>query len=126
MRDIILAMCGLAIVALLGMLVYQNYQRFHQPLLTTTYQAVTLRTGDVLYGRIDHLGSDHPVLRDAFSVRTDTDQSTQQMRHVLVRRKDGATGADHVIVPAAAIMVVEPVQPDSIIGRLAAQAGLTQ
>jgi hypothetical protein len=29
-------------------------------------------------------------------------------------------------MPAAAIMVVEPVQPDSIIGRLAAQAGLNQ
>ena len=126
MRDIFLAMCGLAIVALLAMNVYQNYQRFHQPLLTTTYQAVTLRTGDVLYGRIDRLGSDHPVLRDAFSIRTEIDPPTQRTRRVLVRRKDGPTGADHVIMPAAAIMVVEPVQPDSIIGRLAAQAGLTQ
>jgi hypothetical protein len=126
MRDIVLATCSLAIVALLAMIVYQNYQRFHQPLLTTTYQAVTLRTGDVLYGRIDHLGSDHPVLRDAFSLRTETDPPTQETRHVLVRRKDGPTGADHVIVPAAAIAVVEPVHPDSVIGRLATQASLAQ
>jgi len=124
MRDIVLATCGLAIVALLAAIVYQNYHRFHEPLLTTTYQAVTLRTGEVVYGRLAHLGSDHPVLRDAFSVLAKTDLPTQQTRHVLVRRKDGPTGADHVIIPAAAIALVEPVQADSLIGRMLVQAGL--
>jgi hypothetical protein len=118
MRDIVVAACGLAIVALLAVIVYQNYQRFHKPLLTTKYQAVTLTNGEVFYGRIDHLGSDHPVLRDAFGIRSESDPQTQQPRYVLVRRKDSVTGADHLIIPAASIAFVEPVQADSAAGKL--------
>lgn len=126
MRDFVLAAFGLAIVALLGVIVYQNYQRFHKPLLTTKYQAVTLVNGDVLYGRIDHLGTDHPVLRDAFSVRTELDPQTQQMQAVLVRRRDELTGADHLILPASAIVYVEPVRPESAIGMLIKDKALRQ
>ena len=121
MRDIVIAACGLAVVALLAVIVYQNYQRFHRPLLTTKYQAVTLTNGDVFYGRIDHLGSDRPVLRDAVSITTEVDSQTQDPRYVLTRRRDSATGADHLIFPAASIAFVEPVQADSIIGRLIEQ-----
>lgn len=121
MRDLIVPVCVLAVASLLAVLVYQNYQRFHKPLLTTKYQAVTLTNGEVFYGRIDHLGSDHPVLRDAFSVRTELDPQTQQPRLALVRRRDGVAGADHLIIPASAIAFVEPVRPDSTIGRLIEQ-----
>ena len=41
MRDVVIAACGLAIVALLVVIAYENHQRFHKPLLTTTYQAET-------------------------------------------------------------------------------------
>jgi len=40
---------------------------------------------------------------------------------VLVKRRDGLTGADHLIIPASAITFVEPVRPDSIVGRLIEQ-----
>lgn len=122
MRDIVLAACGVSIAALLALTIYQNNRRFHRPLLTTAYQAVTTSSGEVFYGRIDHLGSDHPVLRDAFSIRTETDAQTQRSRQVLVWRKDGATGADHLIFPAASIAFVEPVQAESAIGRLIREA----
>jgi hypothetical protein len=82
-----------------------------------------LVNGDVFYGRIDHLGSDHPVLRDVFMVRTELDPETKQPRYVLLRRKDGISGADHMIFPVTAIAFVEPVLPDSTIGRLIEQAG---
>jgi len=121
MRDVVVSVCCLAAVALLAAIVYQNYQRFHKPLLTTKYQAVTMTNGEVFYGRIDHLGTDHPVLRDAFSIRTELDPQTRQSRHVLVKRRDGLTGADHLIIPASAITLVEPVRPDSIVGRLIEQ-----
>jgi hypothetical protein len=122
MRDVVLGVLGLGIIALLAATFYQNHRRFHTPLLTTPHQAVTLVSGSVFYGRIDHLGSDHPVLREAFIVRTETDAQTREPRYTLVRRKDGITGADHLIIPAASIAFVEPVTPDSTVGRLLGQA----
>ena len=120
MRDILIAACGLTVVGLLAVLVYQNYQRFHRPLLTTTYQAVTLVNGEVFYGRIDHLGTDHPVLRDAFTVRIEQDAQSQKPKYVIVKRADSLTGADHMVFPATAIVSIEPVRADSEVGQLIA------
>ena len=122
MKDATLVVLGLAIVVLLAADVYQNYRRFHKPLITTPYQAVVLENGSVFYGRIDHLGTDYPVLRDAFTVQSELDGNTQQPRYVLVKRKDGVNGAEHMIFAAAAIAFVEPVRPESTIGKLIAQA----
>jgi hypothetical protein len=121
MRDAILAVFGLAIVVLLATSAYQNYRRFHKPLLTTPYQAVTLKNGNVFYGRIDHLGTDYPVLRDAFSVKQELDPETRQPLYVLVKRKDEINGADHIIFPFTTIAFIEPVRPDSTIGKLIEQ-----
>lgn len=122
MKETVFAVVGLAIVALLAASVYQNYRRFHKPLLTTPYQAVALVDGSVFYGRIDHLGTDFPVLRDAFAVETQPDPLTQQPRYVLVKRTNGVNGADHMILAATAIAFVEPVGTESTIGKLIAQA----
>jgi hypothetical protein len=121
MRDVVVGVLGLAIVVLLAATVYQNQRRHHRPLLTTAYQAVTLDNGSVFYGRIDHLGTDHPVLRDAFTVRTEPDARTRQPRYTVVRRKDELHGADHMIFPATSIAFVEPIAPDSVVGKLIAQ-----
>jgi hypothetical protein len=126
MKKALLVIAGFAVVAMLAVLVYQNHRRYHRPLLTTPYQAVTLANGTVLYGRIGHLGSDHPVLRDVFSVRLEPDPQTQKQQYVLVKRKDGANGADHVIFPVTSILFIEPVQPDSTTGKLIDRAGLAR
>lgn len=105
---------GLLIAGLLALRTWQDYRRFHRPLLTTTFQAVTFVDGRVLYGRIDHLGSDHPVLREAFSVHGDGDKLTSSWL------RDGPTGADHVVFPASAVLTVQPVAPESPVGRLIA------
>lgn len=126
MKQALLVVAGLSIVTMLAVLVYQNHRRFHRPLLTTPYQAVTLTNGTVLYGRIDHLGSDHPVLRDVFSVRLEPDPQTGKQQYVLVKRKDGVNGADHAIFPVAAILFIEPVQPDSTTGKLIEHARLAR
>ena len=125
-RDLLVAACGAALVALLAVIVFQDYRRFHKPLLTTTYQAITLVNGELLYGRIDHLGTDRPVLRDAFSVRTELDPQTSETRYVLVKRRDSATGADHLIFPATSIISVEPVNANSTIDKLIKAAGLSR
>jgi hypothetical protein len=126
MKQVPIVVLALAMLLMLVVIAYQNHWRFHRPLLTTPHQAVTLTNGSVFYGRIYHLGTDHPVLRDAFSVRQDLDAQAQQPRYVLVKRKDGLTGADHLIFPVTSIAFVEPVHPDSTIGRLIAQAGLSR
>ncbi|HVO27043.1 MAG TPA: hypothetical protein VMW56_25815 [Candidatus Margulisiibacteriota bacterium] len=123
MKEAVCVAIGLAIVVLLAMIVYQNHRRFHRPLLTTAYQAVVLQSGAVYYGRIAHLGTDHPVLRDVFTVRQERDAETGQPRYVMVQRKDEVNGADHMILTVSAIAFVEPVQPDSPVGRLVEQTG---
>jgi hypothetical protein len=123
MRNLIFASIGLVLVALLAANSYQNYRRFHRPLLTTQYQAVTLQDGRVFYGRIDHLGSDYPVLWGAFTLRKKSGADNQEPQYSLVRRQDEINGADHMIFPATAIAYVEPVKPDSIVGRLLALSG---
>jgi hypothetical protein len=123
MRDVVAIAIGCAIVALLAAIAYQNHRRFHVPLLTTPYQAVMLTNGSLLYGRIDHLGTDHPVLRDVFVVREEPHAAPGE-RYRLVRRRNEANGADHVIFPASSIAYVEPVQRDSIVGRLIEKEGL--
>jgi hypothetical protein len=87
---------------------------------------VTLTNGTVLYGRIDHLGTDHPVLRDVFSVQHEPDPQTQKQQDMLVKRKDGVNGADHVIFPVTSILFIEPVQPDSPTGKLIERAALAR
>jgi len=124
MKETAFAVVGLAIVLLLVASIYQNYRRFHKPLITTTYQAVVLENGSVFYGRIDHLGTDFPVLRDAFTVQSEPDPITHQPRYVLVKRKDGVNGADHMIFAATAIAFVEPVTPESTVGKLISQSRL--
>jgi hypothetical protein len=122
MKEGAVLVVGLAIVALLAVIVYQSHRRFHKPLLTTPYQAVVLQNGAVFYGRLDHLGTDHPVLRDALTIRHEVDQATGEARYVVVRRKDEAGGADHMIFPVTAIAFVEPVHPGSTIGKLVEEA----
>jgi hypothetical protein len=125
MRDLLVAVFALAIVVLLGLDTYLDYRRIHRPQLNTRFQCVTLVDGRIFCGRADHLGSDHPVLRDAFRVQTETPSASDPPRHTLVRMRDGATGADHLIFPSTAISSVEPVRADSVIGRLITDAGLS-
>ncbi len=117
MREAVLAVIGLLIFVTLAAVAYQNQRRFHNPLITTTYQAVMLTDGRLLYGRIDHLGTDFPVLRDAMTVRTIDDPATGKTRYEAVPRKTGSHGADHMIFPVTSILYVEPVKPDSDVGR---------
>lgn len=122
MREALLPILGVLIVVLLTASVYQNQRRFHTPQITSAYQLVALQNGQVYYGRIAHLGTDYPVLRDPLRIREEIDPATRERRYVLTRRKDEANGADHMIFPATSIAFVEPVRPDSVIGNVIAKA----
>jgi hypothetical protein len=116
----LLALLALLAIVLLAAQLYLDQRRFHRPLLTTPYQRVTLQDGSVYYGRIDHLGTDHPVLRDAMTIRQEKGVTPAEPQYVLTRRKDEPHGADHIIFPAVSIVFVEPVRPDSPIGQVIA------
>lgn len=118
----LVGLLALVAIVLLAAKLYQDQRRFHRPLLTTPYQRVTLQNGNVFYGRIDHLGTDHPVLRDAVTIRQEKGASTGEPQYVLTRRKDEPHGADHLIFPASSIAFVEPVRADSPIGQVIAAA----
>ena len=117
MKETVIGVVGLLIFAALAVIVHQNQRRFHKPLLTTHYQAVMLTDGTLLHGRIDHLGTDFPVLREAMTVHAIVDPASGTTSHKIVLRKNEAHGADHLILPATSIIYVEPVQTDSTIGR---------
>jgi hypothetical protein len=68
------------------------------------------------------LGSDNPVLRDVMAVHEEQLAGSSETRYVVTARRDEAHGADHMILPATSIISVEPVGPDSTIGRLIAGA----
>ena len=121
MKETVIGVVGLLIFAALAVTVHQNQRRFHKPLLTTHYQAVMLTDGTLLHGRLDHLGTDFPVLREAMTVRAIVDPTSGAISHKIMLRKSEDHGADHLILPATSILYVEPVQTDSTIGRAIAQ-----
>ncbi|HRO58163.1 MAG TPA: hypothetical protein PK177_03185 [Burkholderiaceae bacterium] len=57
------------------------------------------------------------MLRDAFDLRFEIDPHGGSSTPVLVWRRNGPTGADHLILPAGSIGFVEPVRADSPIVR---------
>ena len=118
----LVGLLALVAIVLLAAKLYQDQRRYHRPLLTTAYQRVTLQNGEIFYGRIDHLGTDHPVLRDAMRIANEKSASATEPRYVLIHRKDEPHGADHIIFPATSIASVEPVRPDSPIGQVIAAA----
>ena len=122
MKLAILTLLGLVIALLLAVFVYQDYRRFHKPQLTTSHHAVTLTNGRTYYGRVFHLETDRPVLRDVLSVQQEIDAATQQPKYLIEKLRDTINGADHMILVDASILHVEPVQPDSAIGKLIAQS----
>jgi hypothetical protein len=66
-----------------------------------------LENGEVFYGRIDHLGTDYPVLRGPSTVREERDPRTGSVRYVVAPREEEAWGAGHIIFPAASIACIE-------------------
>lgn len=121
MIEYLLCVLLLALVLVLSAQLYFDYRRHHRPQLTTPFQSVTLRNGEVYYGRIAHLGTDHPVLRDAMRVRADpTSSESATLKAEWIA--DERDGANHLIFPANAILYVNPVNPNSHTGRAIARS----
>jgi len=100
-----------------------RYLEIREPPLafTTPYQAVLLANGAVFYGRLEGFGTDRPVLRNAYYILPRTDPETQHTSNILVKRGKESHNPDRMYLNPRQIVFVEPVHPDSEIGKLIEQ-----
>jgi hypothetical protein len=93
-----------------------------KPQADTTYQAVFLDSGAVFFGQLQGLGTDYPVLTNAFYVQSVTNPETKQVSNVLVKRGKEWHSPDHMTLNAHHIIFVEPVTAGSTVAGLIAQS----
>lgn len=86
------------------------------------YYAVQLSTGAVFFGKLEAFGTPYPVLTGVFYVQTATDPKTKTPSSVLVKRGGEWHEPDRMYLNEKAIVLVEPVGPDSKVARLIAGA----
>ena len=113
---------GLFVIAgLLAALLVVEVRGRWRPSLTTPYQAVILTNGQTLFGRLQKAGSAYPVLEDVFYIQTQTNPETKQSSMILVKRGREWHEPDSTTINAAHILFIEPVKPESRLGKLIAE-----
>jgi hypothetical protein len=110
------------IVLLLTVLVSENHRAALAHPLTTPYQGVVLTNGQVFFGKLENLTSQSPALRDVYYIRSQVNAETKQVTNQLVRRRNEMHSPDLMVLNRAHILVVEPVHPESPLGKLIEQA----
>ena len=109
------------IAGLLAALLVVELRDRWRPSLTTPYQAVILTNGQTLFGRLQRAGSAYPVLEDVFYIQNQTNPETKQSSMVLVKRGREWHEPDSTTINAAHILFIEPVKPESRLGKLIAE-----
>jgi len=87
------------------------------PDLGTQYQAVVLTNGQVYFGKLEKLGAQYPTLNDVYYIHTQQNPDTKQVTNTLVKRGREMHAPDHMIINAQHILFIEPVRPDSQLGK---------
>jgi hypothetical protein len=82
------------------------------------YYAVLLDNNQVVYGKLQGIGTAYPVLTEVHFVRTTVDKESKQVSTALVKRGMEPHEPDHMIVNAAHIVVIEPVGMNSRIASV--------
>jgi len=90
--------------------------------MTTPYQAVLLTNGQAYFGKLEGLGTPYPVLKEVFYVQSVQNPETKQVSNILVKRGKEWHSPDRMILNASMIVLVEPVNPNSRVAQLIAEA----
>jgi hypothetical protein len=90
--------------------------------MTTPYQAVLLTNGSAYFGKLEGLGTPYPVLKEVFYVQSVQNPETKQVSNILVKRGKEWHSPDRMILNANMIVLVEPVNPNSRVAQLIAEA----
>jgi hypothetical protein len=90
--------------------------------MSTPYQAVLLTNGSAYFGKLEGLGTPYPVLREVFYVQSVQNPETKVVSNMLVKRGKEWHSPDRMILNANMIVLVEPVNPNSRVAQLIAEA----
>jgi hypothetical protein len=121
-RAVILAV-ALVVIAAVGIWLFRPQSSIA---MTTPYQAVLLSNGSAYFGRLEGLGTPYPVLREVYYVQSRPGQDPKQPVNVLVKRGKEWHAPDRMILNAAMIVFVEPVNPGSRVSQLIEEAAATK
>lgn len=116
----------LAVLVIAAAIVFAGWMVAHPRAVefATPYQAVQLTNGQVFFGRLDGYGTSNPVLSEVYYVQTNVDPQTKQQNSVLLKRGKEWHGPNRMYINPQQIVIVEPVDPDSRVGVLIANAKL--
>ncbi len=104
-------------VVLLAWWFYPDFPRSAKLQSDSTYHAVLLTNGEAYYGRLQDLGSAHPVMTDVYYVRRRADQKEEKIQFLLIKRGREWHRPDRMILNGNHIVFVEPVHPESDVGQ---------
>jgi hypothetical protein len=88
------------------------------PVVKTEYQAVTLTSGAVYYGRLSGLETPYPRLSDVFTIEPQFDPDRGVQNSTLVRRAGAWHEPSFMLLNAQHIVAVEPVAMSSRVAQL--------
>ena len=114
--------CLIVAVALLAVEVFKVKKAGDSPKFNTTYQTVLLDDGQVYYGKLSRIGSHYPEMTSVYYVVRTVDPTTKQAKNVLVKRGKEWHAPTETFFNARHIIMVEPVNPNSEVAKLIAQA----
>jgi len=106
----------LAILVLLGIIAWNRIDP-GTPLDDEPYVAVLLTGGTAYYGKVERATRDYLILNDTYYIRRGQNNETGETTNVLIKRGQELHGPTGMIIPIVNIQFVEPVAPDSQIGK---------
>lgn len=110
------------IAGLFGLFIIRQTSSRERISLTTPYQAVILTNGQILYGKLEAANSSYPTLIDVYYVQSQVDPETKQLSTKLIKRGKEWHEPGHTTINAAHILFIEPVRPESYVGKVMAEA----
>jgi len=123
-KSLLITVLIAALVAIVAsaVTVYFSQRAFNRVELTTPYQAVLMTGGAAYFGKLEGLGTPYPVLKEVYYVQTRQNPETKQTSNTLVQRSREMHGPDRMIINANDIVFIEPVNPNSRLAQLIAEA----
>jgi hypothetical protein len=111
---------GGALVALVGALLLGGPKPRLE--LGPSHHAVLLNGGQAFFGRLEERGPETLVLTDAFYVQSQRSADGKETTNRLIRRGAELHSPSRMYIPMRSVQFIEPVAPDSQIGKLIAEA----
>ncbi len=102
-----------AIFLLVFLLVFQNIKVEERLELKNEYYLVILDNGLAYYGKISHIHTPFPILKDIYYVQSNVDSKSNNVSNTLLKRGKEWHRPDQMIINKEHIVFFEPVDPKS-------------